>query len=90
VKSVWMLDSLGVDGLELRRGTVGEGGGVDSALEEKNMEKGLRRAFRGYLEPKGGCRTFRYMLNDRRALLACGTYLPLMSKAYGNCCTNMG
>ena len=52
---------------------VGEDGGGDcgSGGREKKNERGLRRS----VERKGGLRTFRYILNDLKALFACGTYL---------------
>jgi len=52
---------------------VGEEGGGDcgSGGREKKNERGLRRS----VERKDGLRTFRYILNDLKALFACGTYL---------------
>jgi hypothetical protein len=52
---------------------VGEDGGsdCDSSGRGKKNARGFRRSF----ERSGGLRTFRYILNDRRALFACGTYL---------------
>jgi hypothetical protein len=39
----------------------------------KKKEKGLKMN----LKRRGGLRRFRYMLKDRRALFACGTYLAV-------------
>ena len=58
---------------------VGEDGGGDCGSDgrEKKNERGLRRS----VERKGGLRTFRYILNDLKALFACGTYLnPIKSE----------
>jgi hypothetical protein len=58
------------------RGEEGEG---EMSIEggrgrgRKRREKGLRNE--GMLERRGGLRTLRYMLKERRALFACGTYL---------------
>jgi len=51
---------------------VGEDGGAgwDAGGRGKRKESGLR----GSLERRGGFRTLRYMLNERKALFACGTY----------------
>jgi hypothetical protein len=58
---------------------VGEDGGGDCGSDgrEKKNERGLRRS----VERKGGLRTFKYILNDLKALFACGTYLnPIKSE----------
>jgi hypothetical protein len=57
----------------------GEGrvGNWGSEGRGKKKERGLNRS----LERRDGLRTFRYILNDRRALLACGTYLNRRLKA---------
>jgi hypothetical protein len=57
-----------VDAARAGEGRVGDWG---SEGRGKKKERGLSRS----LERKDGLRTFRYILNDRRALLACGTYL---------------
>ena len=47
----------------------------------KRSESGLSRNLN--FERKGGLRTLRYILNERRALFVCGTYLfvpPLLMK----------
>ena len=54
-------------------GGVGEGGSCGGEGRGKSSDSGLKRNF----DRNGGVRTFKYMLNDRKALLACGTYLKL-------------
>lgn len=57
---------------------VGEDGGGDccSGGRGKKKESGLRRS----LERNGGLRTFKYILNVRSALFACGTYLSVIGQ----------
>lgn len=60
-----------VEGGRLRLTVVDWAGGeVGDGDRGKKNPSGLN----GILEVRGGFRTFRYMLNDRSALLACGTY----------------
>jgi hypothetical protein len=60
------------DGERWRVGEDGSGDwGGDAKARGKKNARGLSRS----LDRRGGFRTFKYILNDRRALLACGTYL---------------
>lgn len=54
---------------------VGDDGRGEGAVGDGGRGNRKARGLRGNFDRKGGLRTFRYMLKERRALFACGTYL---------------